>query len=190
MPEFAVYRVGPKVDVAISTLIARDVEEMKRRARAMIEAEDLEAVRIWIDGSRTMEVRRPPQPAPSAQPSAADRRGAQMAALRAKGEPRRLIAAKYGISGGRVTQVLARGDHWERIRREQPNRAALSVRARNVLPSMIVETETDPAERDRLLPGRVAALARRDVLRVPNAGRSILAELEAWLWERDLSFDS
>lgn len=186
MPEFAFFRVGASARPTITVADAPGIEEAKRHAHTIVETEGCEAVRIWIDGLRTMEVRRPKQ---TPAPSAADRRGAQMSALRAQGKPNRAIGDEFGIGAERVAQVLARVDAREQLRGEQPNRAALSVRARNVLPLMIHEPEEDPAVRDRLLPGRVAALTRRDVLRTPNAGKSTVAELEAWLWARDLCFD-
>ena len=72
---------------------------------------------------------------------------------------------------------------------KQPNRAALSVRARNALPLVIIEEpEEDLSERDKRLPGRVAALSKADIGRVPGLGKRTIIELEVWLWDRGLSF--
>ena len=70
----------------------------------------------------------------------------------------------------------------------EPNRAALSVRAENVVRSLIDEPEQDPSGRDALLPHRVAALTPTQILDAPNAGRRTVAEIEAWLWDRGLCF--
>lgn len=189
MPQFGFYKVGTGIDSPLTILVAPSLEEAKRQARAAIEAESLDAIRLWADGQRTIEVRRPSHPATiAALPKPADR-GLRMAAMKAAGATRRAIGEEFGISKDRVRDIITASQRRAELHDEQPNRAALSVRARNALPHVISEPEDDPAERDRLLPGRVAALTRRDFIRVPNLGKQTIVELEAWLWERGLTFD-
>lgn len=110
-----------------------------------------------------------------------------MAARKAEGATWRAIGEEFGISKDRVRGVIARAERRSRMQAEQPNRAALSVRAQNALPLVIVEPETNPSERDAKLPGRVTALTRRHLEKTPNLGYQTIAELEAWLWERGLT---
>ena len=109
-----------------------------------------------------------------------------MIAMKAKGMKQREIAAAFGISIGRVRDVMAREELRAREEAIQTNRAALSGRANNVLRHLVIEPEADPAERDRLLPERVATLTRGKIMSVGNSGNVTLAEIEAWLWERGL----
>jgi len=157
----------------------------KIRAVEVIKQERLRAIRFW-DGNRVNEVNRPAQPAPAAGTDNVDERAMRMLAMKADGKTRRQIAAAFGISAERVHQVIARANSRAEMHAMQPNCAALSVRAINVLRLLIDEPETDPSERDRLLPARVAALTRNDVFNANNAGKRTLAEAEAWLWERGL----
>lgn len=189
MPQFGFYRVGPGIDSPLTIIAALSLEDAKRQARAAIEAEGLDAIRLWEDGQRTIEVRRPSRPVPIAAPPKDDDRGARMAAMKAAGATRRTIGEAFGISKDRVRDIITASQHRARLHDEQPNRAALSIRARNALPHIVDEPEDDPAERDRLLPSRVAAFTRRDFIKVPNLGKQTIVELEAWLWERGLTFD-
>ncbi|MCH4894975.1 hypothetical protein GO308_17875 [Sphingomonas sp. SFZ2018-12] len=184
MPQFGFYKVGSGIDQPLSLLVASDLDDAKRKARAAIEAERLDAVRLWIDGQQTIEVRRP---GPVAKRETDDR-GARMAARKAAGATYREIAAEFGVSKDRIRDLIAASERRAKSRIKEPNRSALSVRARNVLPLIIVEPETDPIERDAQLPSRVAALHKRDLKGVPNLGKQTVAELEAWLWERGLVF--
>ena len=109
-----------------------------------------------------------------------------MIAMKAQGRTQREIGVAFGVSIDRVRQIMARAQSRARMHAHQPNRAGLSVRAQNVLPLLIAETEADPVERDRLLPERVATLTSRDIRRANNAGKLTLAEIEAWLWEHGL----
>lgn len=189
MPQFGLYRVGSGVEMPMTIIVAPGLEDAKRQARAAIEVEGLDAIRIWADGQTTIEVKRPIRHTPlPAQPAAPDQ-GARMAARQAQGATRRAIGEEFGVSKDRVRDIIAGSQSRATMRAEQPNRAALSVRARNALPYIINEPESDVAERDQRLPGRVAALTRRDVTRVPNLGKQTVVELEAWLWERGLTFD-
>ena len=104
--------------------------------------------------------------------------------MKAKGMKKRQIAAAFRISIGRVRDVMSREELRAREEAIQTNRATLSGRANNVLRHLVIEPEADPAERDRLLPERVAALTRRQIMNVGNSGKVTLAEIEAWLWER------
>lgn len=112
-----------------------------------------------------------------------------MAARKAEGATQRAIGEEFGVSKGRVRDIIASTQHRARMRDQQPNRAALPVRAQNALPYVIDEAEDDRAERDKRLPDRVAALTRRQIAKVPNLGKQTLAEIEAWLWERGLTLD-
>lgn len=118
----------------------------------------------------------------------ADDRGARMIDMKADGMTLRQIAEDFGISVDRVRELMARAQSRTRMERTEPNRAALSVRAANAVRFLIDEPEQDPGERDALLPSRVAALTRTQMLGVSNAGRRTIAEIEAWLWDRGLGF--
>jgi transposase len=109
-----------------------------------------------------------------------------MIVMRSQGKTHRQIAEAFGISIDRVRQLMARTESRARMLATQPNRTGLSVRAQGVLPALIDEPEADRSERDLRLPERVAALTRAQILDVPNAGHRTIAEIEAWLWERDL----
>ena len=113
-----------------------------------------------------------------------------MAARKAEGATHRAIGEEFGISKERVREVIAGAKHRERLRDQEPNRAALSVRAWNGLSNSISQPEESPTERDQRLPGRVAALTRKQLSDTPNLGKSTIAEIEAWLWQRGLSFGS
>ena len=191
MSQFGFYRVGAGVQLPLAIVIATSVEDAKRQAVTMIETEGLDAVRLWIDGQKTIEIRRPVRASrqiPLASPSSAQERGARMAAMKAQGATQRAIGKAFGISAERVRNVVRRAQARAELLDEQPNRAALSVRARNALPYVIEEPEEDRTELDKRLPCRVAALTRADIGKVPNLGKQTIAELEAWLWERGLSF--
>lgn len=189
MPQFGFYRVGSGVDAPLTIISASGLSEAKRQAHAAIEAEGLDAIRLWAEGEKTIEVRRPSRHIPPAASSPAYDRGTRMAAMKAAGATQRAIGEEFGVSKDRVRDIIAASHYRAKLRDEQPNRAALSVRAQNALPNVIDEPEDDRAERDKRLPGRVAALTRRDIGKVPNLGKQTIAEIEAWLWERGLSFD-
>lgn len=188
VPQFGFYKVGSGVDDLLTIIEVSDLNAAKRAAWAAIEAEGLDAVRLWANGQRTIEVCRPARPARVA-PTQTDDRGARMAARKAEGATWRAIGEEFGVSKERVRDIIAMSQSRARLHAQQPNRAALSVRARNAIPHIIVEPETDAAERDKLLPGRVAALTRRQIGKVPNLGKQTIVELEAWLWQRGLTFD-
>lgn len=185
MPAFAFHRIPEAGEPKLSVIDAPDVEAAKARAIKAIKSEGLRAVRLW-DGHRVAEVRRPvPGPSDKPAPPKADR-GAQMIAMKAEGKTQRQIADSFGISTDRVRQLIARAQSRTRMQVQEPNRAGLSVRAVNVVHLFIAEPETDPSERDRLLPGRIASLTRAQLRDAPNSGKATMAEIEAWLWDRGL----
>ncbi|WP_310225345.1 hypothetical protein [Sphingobium xenophagum] len=162
-----------------------DVDAAKTWAMDAIKYGSLHTIRFW-DGVRVIEAKRPAMRQRRKKPSDAEERGKRMIAMKAKGTKQREIAAAFGISIGRVRDVMSR-EEW-RVREEaiQTNRAALSGRANNVIQHLVIEPEADPAERDRLLPERVATLTRRKIMNLGNSGKVTLAEIEGWLWERGL----
>lgn len=187
--QFGFYKVGSGTAAPLSIVTATDIEEARRLAVAAIKTEGLEAIRIWIDGRKTIEVKRPTQPVqPAAQSSPADDRRERMRAKRAEGASFRAIGEEFGISAGRVKQIVEIGQRRRDMKNGEPNRAALPVRVRNALSYMIEEPETDPAERDQRLPGRLAVFTKKAISDTPNLGKQAVGEVEAWLWERGLSF--
>ena len=163
MPQFGFYRVDEGVQLPLAIVIASSVEDAKRQAIITIEAEGLAAVRLWIDGQKTIEIRRPVgayRQIPPSSPSPAEERGAHMAAMKAQGATQRAIGKAFGISAERVREVVRAAEARAKLLDEQPNRAVLSIRARNALPHIIEEPEEDRTERDKRLPGRVAAISR------------------------------
>ena len=184
VPAFAFYLVSDEGEPSMRLVDVPDVDAAKTWAMDAIRSASLHTIRFW-DGVRVIEVKRPAMRQPRKKPSDAEERGKRMIAMKAKGMKQREIAAAFGISIGRVRDVMAR----EELRAEeaiQTNRAALSGRANNVLRHLVIEPEADPAERDRLLPERVATLTRREIMNLGNSGKVTLAEIEAWLWERGL----
>ncbi len=164
---------------------AADAATAKIQAVARLNRSELRAVRLW-DGERVIEVKRPARTVPATQPADADDRAARMITMKAEGQTYRAIAEAFGVSIDRVRQIMARAQSRARMHDTEPNRAALSVRAQNVLSMLIDQPEADRSERDRLLPGRVAALTRIEIRNAPNAGPQTIAEIEAWLWQRGL----
>lgn len=189
MPQFGFYRVGSGVVSPLAIINASGLADAKRQAHAAIDTEGLDAIRLWADGQTTIEVRRPSIQILGAASSPAHDRGIRMAARKAQGATQRAIGEEFGVSKERVRDIIASTQRQTRMRVEQPNRAALSVRAQNALPYVIDEPEDDRAERDKRLPGRVAALTKRQIAKVPNLGKQTIAEIEAWLWERGLTLD-
>ena len=187
MPQFGFYRLGDAVEFPLTVIAAPDLADAKRQARVAIDAEGLAAVRLWADGQTTIEVRPPAPPFRTVVPPVQDDRGKRMAERKAKGATYRAIGAEFGVSKDRVADIIAASQSRARFAGEQPNRAALSVRARNALPHLIEESEDDLTERDRLLPGRVAMLTARQIERLPNLGKHTVNEIELWLWERGLT---
>ena len=184
MPAFAFYLISNEGEPSMRLVDVPDVDAAKTWAMDAIRSASLHTIRFW-DGVRVIEVKRPAMRQPIKKPGDAEERGKRMIAMKAKGMKQREIAAAFGISIGRVRDVMAR----EELRAEeaiQTNRAALSGRANNVLRHLVIEPEADPAERDRLLPERVATLTRREIMNLGNSGKVTLAEIEAWLWERGL----
>ncbi|WP_145206677.1 helix-turn-helix domain-containing protein [Sphingobium sp. B2] len=182
VPAFAFYLVSDEGEPSMRLVDVPDVDAAKTWAMDAIRSASLHTIRFW-DGVRVIEVKRPAMRQPRKKPGDAEERGKRMIAMKAKGMKQREIAAAFGISIGRVRDVMAR----EELRAEeaiQTNRAALSGRANNVLRHLVIEPEADPAERDRLLPERVATLTRREIMNLGNSGKVTLAEIEAWLWER------
>ncbi len=173
----------------MSLVDAPTIDAAKTRAMETIKHQSLRAIRFW-DGRHVIEVK-PPSPAqPAKMLNIANGRGERMIAMKEKGKTLRDIADEFGIGVERVRQIMARVHYRARMDATQPNRATLSVRAYNVLQYLIVEPETDPSERDRRLPERVAALTRNQILKTGNAGKVTVAEVEAWLWERGLCFNA
>jgi len=170
---------------------AQSLDAARALAMETIKQEMLRAIHLW-DGRRMSEMHCPLQSAVGAPAirarNAKDDRGERMIAMRATGKTYHEIAAAFGVSVGRARQLIAQVEYRARMVVTQPNRAALSGRAWNVLTTLIGDTATDPTEYDRLLPERTAALGRTRVLKAFNAGRGTLAEIEAWLWERGLCF--
>ena len=187
MPQFGFYKVGGEIVSPLTVIVVAGLEDAKRHARAVIEAEGLDAIRLWVDGQKMIEVRCPSRKTSVPTSSPADARGARMAARKAEGTTQRAIAEEYGVSKNRVRDIIATSEYRAKMLDEQPNRAALSARARNALSHLITEPEDDPTERDERLPGRVAALTRRDISLAPNLGKQTIGELEVWLWERGLT---
>ena len=190
MPLFAYYRIPETGEPKMSVVEAPSIEAAKALAITAINSGELRAARFW-DGCRMTELRRPDRPAndgSARQARAADERGAHMIAMKADGKTLRQIADAFGISVDRVRQLIADMQSRTRLEQIEPNRAALSVRAANAVRFLIDEPEQDPRERDAALPNRVAALTRKQVLGLSNAGRRTIAEIEAWLWDRGLSF--
>ena len=185
VPAFAFYLISNEGEPSMRLVDVPDVGAAKTWAMDAIRYESLHTVRFW-DGVRVFELKRPPMRQPRKKPSDAEERGKRMIAMKAKGMKQRQIAAAFGISIGRVRDVMAREELRAREEAVQTNRAALSGRANNVLRHLVIEPEADPAERDRLFPKRVATLTRRQIMNVGNSGKVTLAEIEAWLWERGL----
>ncbi|WP_157801396.1 sigma factor-like helix-turn-helix DNA-binding protein [Sphingobium sp. LB126] len=168
---------------------AASLEAAKALVVETVRQEDWREIQLW-DGDRVIRVKRPATPAPVKKRDEVDDRSARIVAMRAEGKTQKQIATEFGIGIERVRQIIARVERIERTHRLEPNRAVLSVRAENVLRLLIDEPETDPSERDRLFPGRVAALTRSRVFNAPNAGARTVDEIEAWLWERGLCFST
>ena len=183
VPAFAFYLISDDGEPSMRLVDVPDVDAAKTWAMDAIRYGSLHTVRFW-DGVRVIEVKRPAMRQPRQKPSDAEERGKRMIAMKAKGMKKRQIAAAFGISIGRVRDVMSREELRAREEAIQTNRAKLSGRSNNVLRHLVIETEADPAERDRLLPERVAALTRRQIMNVGNSGKVTLAEIEAWLWER------
>ncbi len=119
----------------------------------------------------------------------ADERRALMMARRAEGASYRAIGEEFGIGGSRVRQIIEVGQRRRLLKSQEPNRASLPSRVRLALSYLIEEPEgEEPEERDRQLPGRLAAYTKRDFHRSPNMGKLATEELEAWLRERGLGF--
>ncbi len=188
MPAFAFYLIPEAGDPSITIIDASSTEDAKAQAVAAIRGGALRAVRLW-DGERTIVVERPAAPRPAKPVDRDEDRGARMIAMKAEGKTQRQIADDFGISIDRVRQLIARTQSRARMLATEPNRAGLSVRAQGVLRDLIDEPEADRSERDRLLPERIAALTRAQILDVPNAGHRTIAEFEAWLWDRGLSLN-
>ena len=183
VPAFAFYLVSDDGEPSMRLVDVPDVDAAKKWAMDAIRSASLHTIRFW-DGVRVIEVKRPAMRQPRQKPGDAEERGKRMIAMKAKGMKQREIAAAFGISIGRVRDVMSREELRAREEAIQTNRATLSGRANNVLRHLVIEPEADPAERDRLLPERVAALTRRQIMNVGNSGKVTLAEIEAWLWER------
>jgi len=185
VPAFEFYLVSDDGEPSMRLVDVPDVAAAKRWAMDAIRSASLHTIRFW-DGVRVIEVKRPAMRQPRKKPRDAEERGKRMIAMKAKGMKQREIAAAFGISIGRVRDVMSREELRAREEAIQTNRAALSGRANNVLRYLVIEPEADPAERDRLLPERVATLTRGKIMNVGNSGKVTLAEIEAWLWERGL----
>lgn len=119
----------------------------------------------------------------------ADERRALMTARRAQGATYRVIGEEFGISTSRVRQIIEVGQSRRLLKNQEPNRASLPSRVRLALSYLIEEPEDEGSEeRDRQLPGRLAAYTERNFHRSPNMGKLATGKMEAWLRERGLSF--
>ena len=152
VPAFAFYLISNEGEPSMRLVDVPDIDAGKTWAMDAIRSASLHTIRFW-DGVRVIEVQRPAMRQPRQKPSDAEERGKRMIAMKAKGMKQREIAAAFGISIGRVRDVMAREELRAREEAIQTNRAALSGRANNVLRHLVIEPEADPAERDRLLPG-------------------------------------
>lgn len=129
------------------------------------------------------------QPTPAEVVARADERRALMTARRAQGATYRAIGEEFGIGGSRVRQIIEVGQRRRLLKNQEPNRASLPSRVRLALSYLIEEPEGEgPEERDRQLPGRLAAYTKRDFRSSPNMGKRATEELEAWLREHGSSF--
>ena len=188
MPEFGFYKVGSDIASPLTIVVAPSLEDARKLARETIEAEGLDAVHLWVAGETIVTVRRPPKQVKVAAVNPAHARWDRMAKRKAEGASLHAIAQEFGLTKKRAEQIIGVVEERARMRVEQPNRAALSMRARNTLRQLIDEPEDDVTERDRLLPARVAALSKRRIHLVGNLGKSTIAEIEVWLWDRGHSF--
>ena len=93
MAQFAFYRVGPNVLDPLSVETADNIEIARTLARAAITAENLDEVRIWVDGAKTVTIKRPvsesmcsprDQRFPN-EPTGAERRAAKLRAFASEG---------------------------------------------------------------------------------------------------------
>ena len=182
---FAFYSLPEAGEASIRMAEAAGIADAKVRAVEMIKRKKLRAVRVW-DGERVIEVYRPRRPLPVHRTDNPEDRAARMIALKAEGKTQRQIATVFGITSARVRQIIEDAQSRAHIRTTQPNHAALSVRAQNALRPLIDEPETDPVERDHLLPARIAALTPSQILRAVGSGKKTLVEVQAWLWKRNL----
>ncbi len=188
MIEFVLHASRDGVSLPLVILTFASTAAARRHAFEMIESEGLDAVRLWAGSRDVIEVRRPVLPKPvSPTTSAAHERADRMLSRRADGLTIRAVAEEFGLSRDHVAELLASAARRAEMRQTQPNRAVLSNRAMQAVRYLVEETETDPAERDALLPARVAEFTRREIESVPNIGKGTLAEIEAWLWERGLT---
>ncbi len=187
MPVFAFHFVSETGEPSMSLVDAQNFDTAKARAVEIIKRENVCEIRLW-DGHRVIAIKRPAPPRLKAVAKDVDERPRQMLAMKAEGRTLREIAATFGISVHRVRQIMARKQLRDKRRAEEPNGVALSTRAYYVLKNIIDEPEDDRAERDRLFPGRAAALTRTQVFDAPNSGKKTVDEIEAWLWERGLFF--
>lgn len=185
VPAFAFYLIPETGHPSMTIIDAANINDAKAQAVEKIRGGTLRAIRLW-DGERTITVEPPPAPRPAKPVDDDEDRGARMIAMKAEGNTHRQIAEAFGVSIERARQLMARTEWRARLLATEPNRAGLSVRAQGVLRDLIDEPEADPAERDRRLPERIAALTRTRILDVPNAGRRTVAEIETWLWDRGL----
>lgn len=185
MPVFAFFQIPIEGVPSMHLIDAPDLAAAKRQAVGGVKSGQLQTVRLW-DGHRISEIHRPSQVRPPAVDDRDDR-GARMIAMQDEGQTHRAIGDAFGVSIDRVRQLIARAEARAWLRTTEPNRAALSVRARNVLALLIDQPEQDGADRDRLLPERVAALTRKQIADAFSAGKGTLVEIEAWLLERGLT---
>lgn len=185
MPAFAFFQIPIEGAPSMHLIDAPNLAVAERQAVVAVKGGQLQTVRLW-DGHRITEINRPSQTRPPAT-DGRDDRGARMIAMLAEGQTHRAIADTFGVSIDRARQLIARAEARARLRITEPNRAALSVHAQNVLVLLIEQPEQDGAERDRLLPERVAALTRKQIAEAFSAGKGTLGEIEAWLLERGLT---
>ena len=186
---FAFYSLPETGEASIKLIESDSITEAKARAVEMIKRRKLRGVRFW-DGDRVIEVYRPRLPVPAHRADNPEDRATRMIALKAEGKTQREIATAFGITSARVRQIIEDAQSRTYRRTTQPNYAALSTRAQNALRSLIAATETDPAERDRRLPERIAALTPSQILQAVGSGKKTLAEVKAWLWERGLCLNN
>ena len=108
MSQFGFYKVGGDIVAPLSIVAATDAEEARRLAVEAIKTEGLEAIRSWIDGSKTIEVKRPARSAqPASKASPADERRERMRARISRGRSVLLTKSAAPISRPTIRSVTS-----------------------------------------------------------------------------------
>ena len=95
------------MSTSMTILVAPSLTDAKRQAVETIEAEGIEAVRLWAGGQDVIEVRRPESRGTSAEPASSSERGERMLASCSEGATVRVIAEKFGLSAESIGDALA-----------------------------------------------------------------------------------